>query len=44
MAGQIPLGAEREAVSAEMEATFLENLRYAADILAQVGPGYTLSS
>ncbi|XP_034980038.2 putative hydroxypyruvate isomerase [Zootoca vivipara] len=35
MAGRIPLGAKREEVSAEMEATFIENLRYAADILAQ---------
>ncbi|XP_042318956.1 putative hydroxypyruvate isomerase isoform X2 [Sceloporus undulatus] len=35
MAGRIPVDAEREAVSAEMEATFIENLRYAADILAQ---------
>lgn len=31
------MGAEREAVSTEMEDTFIENLRYAADILAQVG-------
>lgn len=37
MAGQIPLGAERDAVASLMEATFIENLRYAADILAQVG-------
>ncbi|XP_066481417.1 putative hydroxypyruvate isomerase isoform X2 [Tiliqua scincoides] len=35
MAGQIPLGVERDAVAALMEATFVENLRYAADILAQ---------
>ncbi|XP_060629296.1 putative hydroxypyruvate isomerase [Anolis sagrei] len=35
MAGRIPMGAEREAVSAQMEATFVENLRYAADVLAQ---------
>ncbi|KAJ7332848.1 hypothetical protein JRQ81_015028 [Phrynocephalus forsythii] len=35
MAGRMPFGAEREAVSAEMEATFVENLKYAADILAQ---------
>uniref|UniRef100_A0A8D0DYN8 Putative hydroxypyruvate isomerase n=1 Tax=Salvator merianae TaxID=96440 RepID=A0A8D0DYN8_SALMN len=34
-AGRIPMGAQREAVSAAMEATFIENLRYAADILAQ---------
>ncbi|XP_061488649.1 putative hydroxypyruvate isomerase [Rhineura floridana] len=35
MAGRIPVGVEREAASAEMEATFIENLRYAADILVQ---------
>ncbi|XP_048353122.1 putative hydroxypyruvate isomerase [Sphaerodactylus townsendi] len=35
LAGRLPLGAEREAVSAEMEATFIENLKYAVDILAQ---------
>ncbi|XP_044298782.1 putative hydroxypyruvate isomerase isoform X2 [Varanus komodoensis] len=35
MAGRLPVGAERKAVAAEMEATFIENLRYAADILAQ---------
>ncbi|XP_067423934.1 putative hydroxypyruvate isomerase isoform X2 [Emydura macquarii macquarii] len=35
MAGRVPVGAERAAVAAEMEATFIENLRHAADILAQ---------
>ncbi|KAM8805488.1 putative hydroxypyruvate isomerase [Eudromia elegans] len=35
MAGRVPLGAERAAVAVEMETTFIENLRYAADILAQ---------
>ncbi|NWI19560.1 HYI isomerase, partial [Crypturellus soui] len=35
MAGRVPLGAERAAVTSEMETTFIENLRYAADILAQ---------
>lgn len=36
MAGRVPQDAEREAVAAEMEATFIENLRHAADVLAQV--------
>ncbi|NXT80419.1 HYI isomerase, partial [Zapornia atra] len=35
MAGRVPLGADGAAVAGEMEATFIENLRYAADILAQ---------
>nr|XP_009943245.1 PREDICTED: putative hydroxypyruvate isomerase [Opisthocomus hoazin] len=35
MAGRVPLGADRAAVAGEMEATFIENLRYAADLLAQ---------
>lgn len=36
MAGRVPLGADRAAVAGEMETTFVENLRYAADLLAQV--------
>lgn len=36
MAGRVPQGAERAAVAGEMEATFIENLRHAADVLAQV--------
>ncbi|NXW83682.1 HYI isomerase, partial [Alopecoenas beccarii] len=36
IAGQVPLGADRAAVAGEMETTFIENLRYAADLLAQV--------
>lgn len=36
MAGRVPLGADRAAVAGEMETTFIENLRYAADLLAQV--------
>lgn len=36
MAGRFPTGAKRDAVSIEMEATFIENLKYAADILEQV--------
>ncbi|XP_068808925.1 putative hydroxypyruvate isomerase isoform X1 [Struthio camelus] len=35
MAGRVPVGADRAAVAGEMETTFIENLRYAADILAQ---------
>ncbi|XP_074859558.1 putative hydroxypyruvate isomerase isoform X2 [Carettochelys insculpta] len=35
MAGRVPAGAERAAVAVEMEATFIENLRHAADILVQ---------
>ncbi|XP_066048746.1 putative hydroxypyruvate isomerase isoform X1 [Chamaea fasciata] len=35
MAGRVPLGTERAAVAAEMETTFIENLRYAADLLSQ---------
>ncbi|XP_065529656.1 putative hydroxypyruvate isomerase isoform X1 [Lathamus discolor] len=35
MAGRVPQGADRAAVAAEMETTFVENLRYAADLLAQ---------
>nr|XP_008164971.2 putative hydroxypyruvate isomerase [Chrysemys picta bellii] len=35
MAGRVPVGTERAAMALEMETTFVENLRYAADILAQ---------
>lgn len=35
MAGRVPLGTERAAVAGEMEATFIENLRYTADLLSQ---------
>uniref|UniRef100_A0A8C3R5H8 Putative hydroxypyruvate isomerase n=1 Tax=Cyanoderma ruficeps TaxID=181631 RepID=A0A8C3R5H8_9PASS len=35
MAGRVPLGTERAAVAGEMETTFIENLRYAADLLSQ---------
>ncbi|XP_001509528.2 putative hydroxypyruvate isomerase [Ornithorhynchus anatinus] len=35
MAGRVPVGAERAAVMAEMERVFVENLKYAADLLAQ---------
>uniref|UniRef100_A0A8B9F564 Hydroxypyruvate isomerase (putative) n=1 Tax=Amazona collaria TaxID=241587 RepID=A0A8B9F564_9PSIT len=35
MAGRVPQGADRAAVAGDMETTFVENLRYAADLLAQ---------
>ncbi|XP_012872360.1 PREDICTED: putative hydroxypyruvate isomerase [Dipodomys ordii] len=35
MAGRVPQGADRGAVRGEMETVFLENLRHAADVLAQ---------
>ncbi|XP_053929068.1 putative hydroxypyruvate isomerase isoform X1 [Cuculus canorus] len=35
MAGRVPLGTDRAAIAGEMETTFIENLRYAADLLAQ---------
>ncbi|XP_037259456.1 putative hydroxypyruvate isomerase isoform X1 [Falco biarmicus] len=37
MAGRVPLGTDRAAVAGKMETTFIENLRYAADLLAQGG-------
>lgn len=36
MAGRVPKGADRTAVRGEMEVVFLENLRHAAEVLAQV--------
>ncbi|EDL90184.1 rCG50422, isoform CRA_c [Rattus norvegicus] len=35
MAGRVPRGADREAVKGEMETVFVENLRHAAEVLAQ---------
>uniref|UniRef100_A0A8C8B7B0 Hydroxypyruvate isomerase (putative) n=1 Tax=Otus sunia TaxID=257818 RepID=A0A8C8B7B0_9STRI len=35
MAGRVPPGTDRAAVAGEMETTFIENLKYAADLLAQ---------
>ncbi|NWU97136.1 HYI isomerase, partial [Upupa epops] len=35
MAGRVPRGADRAAMANAMETTFTENLRYAADLLAQ---------
>lgn len=37
MAGRIPVGSHRAAVAKEMEAIFVQNLIYAADILSKVG-------
>lgn len=41
MAGRVPQGADRAAVKGEMETVFLENLRHAAGVLAQVRGGNT---
>ncbi|NXQ57486.1 HYI isomerase, partial [Anthoscopus minutus] len=35
MAGRVPLDTDRAAVAGEMETTFIENLRYAADLLSK---------
>nr|XP_021383638.1 putative hydroxypyruvate isomerase isoform X1 [Lonchura striata domestica] len=35
MAGRVPLGTDRAVVAGEMETTFIENLRYTADLLSQ---------
>ncbi|KAM8746082.1 putative hydroxypyruvate isomerase [Acanthopagrus latus] len=37
MAGRVPLGSNRQAVAEEMEAVFVQNLNYAADVLAKEG-------
>ncbi|XP_028667326.1 putative hydroxypyruvate isomerase [Erpetoichthys calabaricus] len=37
MAGRVPAGADRTDVEKDMEATFIENLRYAADVLVKEG-------
>ncbi|XP_038649906.1 putative hydroxypyruvate isomerase isoform X3 [Scyliorhinus canicula] len=37
MAGRVPVGLDRTSVAKEMEATFIENLKYAADILSKEG-------
>lgn len=39
MAGRVPVGSQRTAVAREMEDTFIQNLRYAADVLSKVGDG-----
>ncbi|KAM9326844.1 putative hydroxypyruvate isomerase [Gastrophryne carolinensis] len=37
MAGRVPSGLERASMEKEMEETFVENLRYAADVLSKAG-------
>uniref|UniRef100_A0A3P8UL55 Putative hydroxypyruvate isomerase n=2 Tax=Cynoglossus semilaevis TaxID=244447 RepID=A0A3P8UL55_CYNSE len=37
MAGRVPAGSHRAAVVKEMEAVFVQNLRYAADVLSEEG-------
>ncbi|KAL7891109.1 hypothetical protein AOLI_G00005850 [Acnodon oligacanthus] len=37
MAGRVPAGLQRSAILVDMEATFVQNLRYAADVLAKEG-------
>ncbi|KAM4628725.1 putative hydroxypyruvate isomerase [Polymixia lowei] len=37
MAGRIPLGSDRAAVTMEMETVFVQNLKYAADVLSKEG-------
>ncbi|KAG9341536.1 hypothetical protein JZ751_019041 [Albula glossodonta] len=37
MAGRVPVGVDRTTVAMEMEATFVENLKHAADILSKEG-------
>ncbi|KAL2090035.1 hypothetical protein ACEWY4_014723 [Coilia grayii] len=37
MAGRVPVGADRSAVAMEMEATFVQNLKHAADVLSKEG-------
>lgn len=37
MAGRVPVGSHRSTVAREMENTFIQNLRYAADVLSKVG-------
>uniref|UniRef100_UPI003AAF3728 putative hydroxypyruvate isomerase isoform X2 n=1 Tax=Centroberyx gerrardi TaxID=166262 RepID=UPI003AAF3728 len=37
MAGRIPVGSDKTAIAKEMEAIFVQNLKYAADILSKEG-------
>lgn len=41
MAGRVPVGSQRSAVSQKMEDTFIQNLRYAADLLSKVADAPT---
>lgn len=36
MAGRVPVDSDRATVAKEMEAVFVQNLKYAADILSKV--------
>lgn len=36
MAGRVPVGSPRAAVAQQMEDTFIQNLRYVADVLSKV--------
>lgn len=36
MAGRVPVDSDRDTVAKEMEAVFVQNLKYAADILSKV--------
>lgn len=42
MAGRVPAGSQRTSVAREMEETFIQNLRYAADLLSKVLSGRNL--
>lgn len=42
MAGRVPLGTDRAAVAGEMETTFIENLKYTADLLSKVSGEWVL--
>lgn len=37
MAGRFPEGSKRPQVAAQMEAVFVQNLKYAADVFSEVG-------
>lgn len=43
MAGRVPVGSHRMAVAKEMEAIFVQNLNYAADILSKVGDLFSVN-
>jgi hydroxypyruvate isomerase len=36
MAGRVPVGADRATIAVEMEDTFVQNLKHAADVLSNV--------
>lgn len=43
MAGRVPVGSLRAAVAQQMEDTFIQNLRYAADVLSKVADAWRRS-